>query len=123
MTRLLITGGSGFVGQHLLHHLRDTSPEIELLAPALDITDQPATEALIEATRPDALLHLAAISAIGQAAAEPDHAWAVNVQGHAEFGASGSDACAGMPVSLHLQHRNLWPCLSGASAGDGRHRA
>ncbi len=81
MTRLLITGGSGFVGQHLLHHLRDTAPDIELLAPALDITDQPAMEALIETTRPDALVHLAAISSPAQAAAEPARARAVNVQG------------------------------------------
>ncbi len=81
MTRLLVTGGSGFVGQHLLHHLRDTAPEIELLAPSLDITDKPAVERLIKTTRPDAVLHLAAISAIAQAASAPAHAWAVNVQG------------------------------------------
>lgn len=81
MTRLLVTGGNGFAGRHLLHHLRDTAPETELLAPALDITDKSSIEALIETTRPDAVLHLAAISAVGQAAAEPERAWAVNVQG------------------------------------------
>ena len=81
MTRLLVTGGSGFAGRHLLQYLRDHAPETELLAPALDITDKPAIAALVETTRPDALLHLAAISAPGQAAREPERTWAVNVQG------------------------------------------
>ncbi|MDE1907365.1 MAG: GDP-mannose 4,6-dehydratase [Rhodospirillales bacterium] len=81
MTRLLLTGGSGFVGQHLQRHLRQAAPEVEIFAPALDITDAQAANRLIETTKPDALLHLAAISAPAEAASAPDHAWAVNVQG------------------------------------------
>ncbi len=81
MTRLLLTGGSGFVGQHLQRHLRQISTEMEIFAPALDITDVQATNRLIEATKPDALLHMAAISAPAAAANAPDRAFAVNVRG------------------------------------------
>ncbi|MGE4481788.1 GDP-mannose 4,6-dehydratase [Acidocella sp.] len=81
MKRLLVTGGNGFVGRHLLHHLNGTTPETEILAPSLDITNHAAIEALIETTKPDALLHLAGISAVGQAAEAPERAWAVNLHG------------------------------------------
>ncbi|MBU6449007.1 MAG: GDP-mannose 4,6-dehydratase [Rhodospirillales bacterium] len=81
MTRLLLTGGNGFVGQHLQRHLLQAMPEVKILAPELDITDFYATNRLIETTKPDALLHLAAISTPAKAASAPDHAWAVNVQG------------------------------------------
>ncbi|MBU6425346.1 MAG: GDP-mannose 4,6-dehydratase [Rhodospirillales bacterium] len=81
MTRLLLTGGDGFVGSHLQRHLRENAPEIELLAPAFNITDRAAAKRLIEAAQPDVLLHLAAVSAPEKAADAPDHAWAVNVQG------------------------------------------
>lgn len=79
--RLLMTGSSGFVGRHMLKYLRDNASRTEILTPALDITDRPATEAFIKTSRPDALLHLAAIAAPGQAAAAPARAQAVNVQG------------------------------------------
>ncbi|MDE1895654.1 MAG: GDP-mannose 4,6-dehydratase [Rhodospirillales bacterium] len=81
MTRLLLTGGSGFVGQHLQRHLRQAAPEVDVFAPTLDITDAHAINRLIEAAKPDALLHLAAISTPAEAANAPDRAWAVNVQG------------------------------------------
>ena len=81
MTRLLLTGGGGFVGQHLQRHLRQAAPEVEIFTPVLDITDFHATNRLIETIKPDTLLHLAAISAPAEAANAPDHAWAVNVQG------------------------------------------
>jgi GDP-4-dehydro-6-deoxy-D-mannose reductase len=53
--------------------------------PAFDITDRAATNRLIEAAQPDALLHLAAVSAPVEAAGAPDHAWAVNMQGALNF--------------------------------------
>ena len=81
MTRLLLTGGGGFVGQHLQRHLRQAAPEVEIFTPVFDITDFHATNRLIETIKPDTLLHLAAISAPAEAANAPDHAWAVNVQG------------------------------------------
>ena len=81
MTRLLLTGASGFVGEHMRRHLRENAPEVEVLAPAFDITEQAATTRLIASTKPDALLHLAAVSAPAKAARAPEHAWAVNVQG------------------------------------------
>ena len=81
MTRLLITGASGFAGRHLLAHLRQDAPHLELLAPSLDITDQKAIEALIATAQPDILLHLAGISSLRHAAAHPERTFAVNVLG------------------------------------------
>ena len=81
MKTVLLTGGSGFVGGYLQHHLRTSAPELAILAPALDITDQPGITRLIETTKPDALLHLAAISTPAEAADSPGQAWKVNVKG------------------------------------------
>ena len=80
MTRLLLTGGSGFVGEHLQLYLRAPAPETEILAPALDITDQAAVEG-----RSNDEAGGAAASGRHfrprQAAHAPARAWAVNVQG------------------------------------------
>jgi nucleoside-diphosphate-sugar epimerase len=86
--RILVTGASGFVGQHALPVLRAMYPHAELIScgsaagmHALNLTDAAAIDRLVSNTQPDACLHLAAISAIGPARAEPDHAWRVNLSG------------------------------------------
>ena len=79
--RILITGAKGFVGQHLLTILQGAAPEAELHISSFDVTDKGAVTRCIRETRPDACVHLAAISAVPTAQADPDLAWRVNLGG------------------------------------------
>lgn len=85
---VLITGATGFVGTHLRHHLRaitdwdivgttypepppaQTDSSLDRLV-ALDLTDAQATIALLEETRPDFVVHLAAQSHVPTAYRDP----------------------------------------------------
>lgn len=60
--RVLVTGGSGFLGTHVIEELRRRGAE-SVSAPRsreYDLCDASATRALFEATRPDLVIHLAA---------------------------------------------------------------
>jgi GDP-4-dehydro-6-deoxy-D-mannose reductase len=80
-SRILITGADGFVGRHLLPAMHRAFPEAAILKPAFDVTDPAATAAAIAAARPDAVIHLAAVSALMDARRAPDRAWQVNLTG------------------------------------------
>jgi len=60
--RIVVTGGSGFVGSHLVDRLRDFEPA-EVIVPRsaeFDLTDPRSTADLFRTTRPDLVFHLAA---------------------------------------------------------------
>src|SRR5258706_6912483 len=60
--KILVTGGNGFLGSHVLDELRARGAT-RIVAPRareVDLTDATATRALFEAERPDLVLHLAA---------------------------------------------------------------
>ena len=79
--RILITGATGFVGQHLLPSLRNVLPAAELHLPRFDVTDKDMVTRVVRDAKPDACIHLAAISAVPIAQSDPDLAWRVNVGG------------------------------------------
>ena len=79
--RILVTGASGFVGGHLLPALQGAFPDAALVQGAFDVTDAGAVRDGVEAAQPDACVHLAAVSAIPAAQADPDLAWRVNLGG------------------------------------------
>ena len=77
--RILITGASGFVGSRITKALQE---KFKLMTPGhkeMDITSEEAVEQYIQKNKPDAILHLAAISDTGYCEAHPDESYLVNV--------------------------------------------
>ncbi|MGH7083436.1 MAG: NAD-dependent epimerase/dehydratase family protein [Acetobacteraceae bacterium] len=88
--RILLTGGAGFVGSHLRLALAARFPAARVLPTGereqpgirrLDVTDGAAARAVIGDFRPDAVIHLAAVSAVTEANRDAERAWRVNLDG------------------------------------------
>ena len=90
--RVLIIGASGFIGQYLVRRLSGTlghevSGTFLSRAPGDDVnswhrvelTDAAGLEQVFRSSRPDVVLHLAAIADVGRAERDPEQATAVNV--------------------------------------------
>ncbi|WP_363350743.1 NAD-dependent epimerase/dehydratase family protein [Methylocystis echinoides] len=103
--RILLTGGSGFVGAHLAARLADAYPDarrVMLMRPGesgarpdfsvavADLLDEDAIDRLIADLAPDLVLHLAGQASIGQAAGAPEQTWRVNF--HGAFGLAAAVA-------------------------------
>ncbi len=93
--KILITGSNGLLGQKLVE-LLSQNPEIQLIATSkgknritftngykyleMDITDAEQVEEVIENTRPDAIIHTAAMTNADQCEGEKDLCWTMNVK-------------------------------------------
>ncbi|HEV7524331.1 MAG TPA: GDP-mannose 4,6-dehydratase [Acidimicrobiia bacterium] len=86
--RALVTGATGFVGPHLLAHLRACGDDV--VSPgdasgAFDISNRAAVHDAFEEHRPDVVYHLAAWSDVGASWRDPTACLRVNVEGTANI--------------------------------------
>jgi GDP-4-dehydro-6-deoxy-D-mannose reductase len=77
--RVLITGARGFAGRHLRAALEERG--IETIAASADVRDADAVSREIEASRPDAIAHLAAVTSVADAWSREREVWDVNAIG------------------------------------------
>ena len=80
--RAFVTGGSGFVGTHLLAHLGSHGDRVE--APLTDVTDFDAITSAIATMSggpPEVIYHLAGQADVGRSWSDVSLTWAVNAMG------------------------------------------
>jgi GDP-4-dehydro-6-deoxy-D-mannose reductase len=76
MARVWVTGADGFVGRHLMAELGG-----DAVASAADVTDAAAVRDEVAAVRPDAVVHLAALSSVAASWGSSSAVWRVNALG------------------------------------------
>ena len=77
--RTLVTGADGFVGRHATARL--ASAGVEVVAFSGDIRDADVCRAQVGDSKPDSILHLAAIASVSDAWRNPESVRDVNVGG------------------------------------------
>jgi GDP-4-dehydro-6-deoxy-D-mannose reductase len=81
----VVTGAAGFVGRHLVEHLKGAGDDVTALdrhgEQGIDVTDAEGIRRAIAAAQPDAVYHLAAASHIGDAWAAPERVFRINAEG------------------------------------------
>ena len=94
-TSILVTGATGFIGQHLVHRLRAAGAQVTgltsseagrrrlphgIIGYVADLRDASAVQAALQAVHPDLIFHLAAVG-VTQFGIDPITAAQVNVEG------------------------------------------
>ena len=77
--KILITGASGFVGGRMVESMQKSYTLVTPRHSELDVTNEEDVENYIQNTKPDAILHLAAISNTGYCEEHPEESYLVNV--------------------------------------------
>jgi GDP-4-dehydro-6-deoxy-D-mannose reductase len=79
--RVFVTGAAGFVGQRLEARLEAGGAEVIATDVELDVGDGRRVADAVTAARPDAIVHLAAISFVPEAMSNPEAVYRVNFLG------------------------------------------
>ena len=83
--RAVVTGGLGFVGRHLVDHLRSAGDDVTVLDRhgdhPVDITDGAAMTAALTAAGPEAVYHLAGWADVGASWRDPVAVFKMNAEG------------------------------------------
>ena len=77
----LVTGSAGFVGRHLLPRLGAAGFEVVGTDQELDVADASAVASKVAELRPEAIVHLAALSSVAESWRRPELAYRVNYLG------------------------------------------
>ncbi len=94
MRRILITGGTGFVGGHLIRHLKSSDVKLIVVSASDATTQEPEVEycktdirngddvdAVVREAKPDHIYHLAGVSSVPDSWENPRIAFDINVAG------------------------------------------
>ncbi|MEL6169572.1 MAG: UDP-glucose 4-epimerase GalE [Pseudomonadota bacterium] len=96
MARILVTGGAGYIGSHACKALARAGHEpicfdnystgwkdAVKFGPAVegDLLDRPSLDAAFATHSPDAVMHFAAVSDVGESMRDPGKYWRINVLG------------------------------------------
>lgn len=99
--KLLITGAAGFIGAHCVRYFASRGHEViatDLAASegvvALDVSDPSAVRSMVSSTRPQTILHLAALASVPKCEAEPETCWKTNLQGTVNVSEAAADVGA-----------------------------
>ncbi len=79
--RALVTGATGFVGTHLVRHLRDRGDQVYGIDRERDVTDEASVREVFESFRPEVTYHLAALTHVGDSWKHAEEFTRVNVVG------------------------------------------
>lgn len=82
--KVLVTGGSGFIGKHLIKALGERGANYDLKTTdqqIMDVLDYDLFESIVETLKPRAIVHLAAISSLEDSVKNPFHTLQTNILG------------------------------------------
>jgi GDP-4-dehydro-6-deoxy-D-mannose reductase len=79
--RIFVTGAGGFVGRRLVPALADDHHEVMGSDRDVDVTDRTAVQRAFEQARPDAIIHLAALSSVAASWQQAERCYRVNFLG------------------------------------------
>ena len=123
--RILITGGTGFVGTHLIRLLQSQNSQISVLSSdrrstrqlqvqyyEVDIRDEEAVRSVLRDVSPDQIYHLAGITAVDVSWTHPRLTYEVNVLGAHNLFAAAMDLPAA-PRILNVSTSQVYAPASG----------